>query len=513
MTLADSVLNAKMLFLHPPESDGSASLRQLFSTLEVPQLESLTWPTTAAMLHTHSTVSLIVWQISAFEPAIVTACQQLRFLNSYAPVLMLGPELSEPAVLQLLEAGVTDYLVWSKDSSQTVLAARLRNYLQLANCDDHFQALQSTDLVYQTLIEQQPDLVVKLDCEGRFVYLNPACCQQFKRSETELMGQPWLSIVLPEDQDTVKHAWQQLCQRPYLAVVEHRLAVKDSQEHWIAWSGRAITDTEGNIQEVINVGRNITEAYHSEERIWQIMQSFGYMSRISSMGEMTSVMAHELNQPLTAILSFAQACQRVLEKPSYEVEDLQYALSRVVSNAELAAHIIRRIRQLVHRQSLSKSLISLNDLIIEMEQVVKRDLRRQAINLSLKLENNLPQMQLDYARIQQILLNLIYNSAEAIQAHHCEQREIIICTQLVNDNNVEVQIADTGPGISAELAEQLFEAFVTNKAQGLGIGLAVCRSLVEEHGGELWVEQHSQHGGACFHFTLPIEDKEIVCVN
>ncbi|OUD13216.1 sensor histidine kinase [Thioflexithrix psekupsensis] len=247
-----------------------------------------------------------------------------------------------------------------------------------------------------------------------------------------------------------------------------------------------------------------------EENVQQALRHFATTSRLSSIGEMTTMMAHELNQPLTAVLSFAEVSQRLLERPEPIKEELKHTISRIIHNAKLTANIIRHIREWGRRGRLLKKPTQLNGLIVETKQIVKRDLLRQSIELKLKLIDPSPLIEIDYYRIQQVLLNLIYNSAEAIYSHAATVREITIETQ-EQSHFIEIKVSDTGPGIATELFEQLFRRFVSSKAEGLGMNLAVCRSLIEAHGGELWIESQTPRGGACVHFTLPLKTTATHC--
>jgi C4-dicarboxylate-specific signal transduction histidine kinase len=241
-----------------------------------------------------------------------------------------------------------------------------------------------------------------------------------------------------------------------------------------------------------------------EENVQQALHHFATTSRLSSIGEMTTMMAHELNQPLTAVLSFAEVSQRLLERSEPTKEELKHTISRIIHNAKLTANIIRHIREWGRRGRLLKKPTQLNGLIVETKHIVKRDLLRQSIELKLKLIDPSPLLEIDYYRIQHVLLNLIYNSAEAICSHAATVREITIEAQ-EQSRFIEIKVSDTGPGIATELFEQLFRRFVSSKAEGLGMNLAVCRSLIEAHGGDLWIDSQTPIGGACVHFTLPLK--------
>ena len=232
------------------------------------------------------------------------------------------------------------------------------------------------------------------------------------------------------------------------------------------------------------------------------------------MGEMASTLAHELNQPLTAILSFSQASQRLINNKDYDKDELMFALERTAVNAKRAGDIISHMRGFIRKEDSRTELADINSLLNDAIDLVSSELLQQEIDVVLELQESLPLVLVDPVQIQQVTLNLVRNSMEAFAAkgekNSTNERRITIATRIDDSSmnkaeGVEVSVTDTGPGLDAEIVEKIYNTFVTTKEEGMGIGLSICRSIVEAHGGEL-VTRQRLGGGAIFSFVLPTEN-------
>jgi signal transduction histidine kinase len=219
------------------------------------------------------------------------------------------------------------------------------------------------------------------------------------------------------------------------------------------------------------------------------------------MGQLTSSIAHEVNQPITAAVTYALAARRWLsaEPPNFhEVDD---ALSLIVREGNRAGEVVGRIRALVKKASARKDAVEINDAILEVIALTRTEAANNGVSVRTQLAEGLPHVEGDRVQLQQVLLNLIINAIEAMREVYKEERELLIST--TNEpNGVSVEVQDTGPGLSPESLSRLFEAFYTTKPEGMGMGLSICRSIVEAHGGRLWSSANLPRG-AIFHFTLP----------
>ncbi|MEE8350612.1 MAG: ATP-binding protein [Rhodospirillales bacterium] len=225
------------------------------------------------------------------------------------------------------------------------------------------------------------------------------------------------------------------------------------------------------------------------------------VSRLSDMGQMTSALAHEINQPLTAIASYIQAARRILEKGDDDTREKVYEnMDKAVAQGTRAAEIIRRLRQFIEKGETEYSKGDINAIVEEAHAMALLDAARKDVKVRFNLGRNLPLVVMDKIQIQQVVVNLVRNSLDALM--ESEQRELTITTLAAENNSIEVAVSDTGPGLPEEVAKQLFKPFLTTKPDGMGVGLSICRSIIDEHGGRLWTTPNPG-GGTVFRFTLP----------
>ncbi len=225
------------------------------------------------------------------------------------------------------------------------------------------------------------------------------------------------------------------------------------------------------------------------------------VSRLSDMGQITSALAHEINQPLTAIASYIQAARRILEKGSDDTRDKVFEnLDKAVAQGTRAAKIIRRLRRFIEKREAEYSKGDINAIVEEARAMALIDAARKGVRVRMNLGRNLPLVVMDKIQIQQVVVNLVRNSLDALV--ESERRELTVTTLAAEDNSVEVAVSDTGPGLPDEVTKQLFKPFVTTKPDGMGVGLSICRSIIDEHGGRLWMTPNPG-GGTIFCFTLP----------
>lgn len=226
------------------------------------------------------------------------------------------------------------------------------------------------------------------------------------------------------------------------------------------------------------------------------------VSRLSDMGQMTSALAHEINQPLTAIGSYIQAARRILEKGGDDASSKVFEnLDKAAVQSTRAAEIIRHLRQFIEKGETEQSKGDINALVEEARSMALIDAARKGVRVKMDLGRNLPFVVLDRIQIQQVVVNLMRNSLDAMAGS--KRRELTVTTSTAENGAIEVAVSDTGPGLPDEVANQLFKPFVTTKPDGMGVGLSICRSIIDEHGGRLWTTPNPG-GGTIFCFTLPV---------
>jgi signal transduction histidine kinase len=229
-----------------------------------------------------------------------------------------------------------------------------------------------------------------------------------------------------------------------------------------------------------------------------------HVGRVTTMGELTASIAHEVNQPLGAMVTSAAACARWLAASPPQIEKAQRALERIVSDGKRAGQVIGRVRSLLKRQTPHKDWLDMNETIQEVVALTRDQAFSHKVTVHVRLAEALPRVWGDKVQLQQVLLNLIINAIEAMSDVDDRRRELIVSLS-DGPRGLLVEVRDTGKGMERERAEQLFEAFYTTKAGGIGMGLSISRSIVEAHGGRLWAAPNEPHG-AVFRFSLPLED-------
>ena len=245
--------------------------------------------------------------------------------------------------------------------------------------------------------------------------------------------------------------------------------------------------------------RDLTERQQTDRRLQELQDGLLHVSRLRSMGQMAAALAHELNQPLTATANYVRAALRLIDQVEPNLPRARQAMNLAAEQTLRSGEIIRRLRTFVARGEVARRPESVAKLIEEASALALVGAKDHGIKVLISIDPDLPNAVVDRVQIQQVLLNLIRNAMEAMEG--CEVRELSVGS-IVEDGAVLVSVADTGGGIAPEIEARLFQPFVTTKSAGMGIGLSVCRTIVEAHGGRIWVEQ-SAAGGSAFRFTLP----------
>lgn len=252
--------------------------------------------------------------------------------------------------------------------------------------------------------------------------------------------------------------------------------------------------------------QDITDRKWAEEEARKRLDELAHMSRVHSMGQMASGLAHEINQPLSAIGSYAQACTLMLKSGSENADILRDSLEQIAQQTERAGDIVSRLRQFVSKGTTERARIDINGVVREVVELLTHEMNDHRIQLELDLDKQLPRVQIDKVQIEQVIVNLVRNAIDAMEVSTAGDRQLTVHTGARNpDGMIEVIVSDTGGGISQRAADRLFDAFFTTKSDGMGLGLAISRSIVESHQGRLWATANGDKG-TTFRFTLPIND-------
>jgi PAS domain S-box-containing protein len=285
--------------------------------------------------------------------------------------------------------------------------------------------------------------------------------------------------------------------------VEYRILLPSGAIRHVHSVGHPVLDASGNLVQFVGSSTDITEHRQAEEVLRQMQADLARISRITTMGELTASLAHEVNQPIAAAITDANTCLRWLNRDHPDLEEAREAASRVVKDATRAAEIISRTRQLFKKITPQRESVDMHEVIREMVGLMSGEAARYSIMVWAELAAELPEVIGDRVQLQQVLMNLMLNSIEAMKDTD-SPRELNIRSRQTEGGQLMVSISDTGVGLPPQQADKIFDAFVTTKPQGTGMGLRISRSIIESHGGRLWAADNSPRG-ATFHLTLPAE--------
>ncbi len=257
------------------------------------------------------------------------------------------------------------------------------------------------------------------------------------------------------------------------------------------------------VEAALVIIRDLTEHMLASEALREAQMELAHVNRVATMGQLTASIAHEVNQPLAAVVANAEACLRWLDRETPDLEEARQSVRWIMDDGNRASEVIRRVRALAKKTSLEKVPLNINDVVSETIPLVQRELISHQVSLRMELAPTLPTIMGDRVQLQQVMINLVMNGIEAMQSVTDRPRELLVRSGQLETQQVLVSVTDCGPGISAESADRLFSAFFTTKSGGMGMGLSICRSIVEAHGGRLWATANIPHG-ATFQFTLPV---------
>jgi PAS domain S-box-containing protein len=317
-----------------------------------------------------------------------------------------------------------------------------------------------------------------------------------------------LQRIHPED----RAKWQETIDRAVSEEadydVEYRIVPPGATVKYIHTVGHPVFDASGDLVQFVGSLTDITDRKRAEESLRQAQSDLARVNRVTTMGELTASLAHEVNQPIAAAVTNAKTCLRWLTREHPDVEEARAAALRIVNDGTRAAEIIKRIRLLFKKGTSERELVDINEVIREMVVLLRGETTRYSIVVQTELEADTPWLMADRVQLQQVLMNLMINGIDAMK-DVVGTRELTIKSQRAENDQILVSVNDTGVGLPPQQSSQVFEAFFTTKPHGTGMGLAISRSIVESHGGRLWAANNSPRG-ASFCFALPAnaESKE-----
>lgn len=383
------------------------------------------------------------------------------------------------------------------------LAKRRKAERSLRQSEEHVRESEGKFLV---MANSTPVMMWVSGLDKGCTFCNQAWLEFTGRPLKEQLGSGWAESVHPQD----RAGCRELCKEAFDArqpfTMEYRVRRHDGQYRWISDHGVPRYDSEQNFLGFIGSCVDVTEKKEAEGKAQRSQEELEHVSRVSILGELAGSLAHELSQPLTAVVTSAEAAQRMMDGNHRNDEELRDTLMDVVVEGRRAGGIIAGMRAMLNKAPGQMEAQDLNVAVREVLEMMHGDLVNRRVTPVLRLGSRLPPVMAQGVQLRQVLLNLVMNACDAMSDLTAGQRQLTIETRRSNGHEVEILVADNGPGFSQEILQHLFEPFHTTKPKGLGLGLAICRSIIEAHGGQL-VASNKNGSGATLTLTLPAESE------
>jgi PAS domain S-box-containing protein len=357
--------------------------------------------------------------------------------------------------------------------------------------------LRNQETKFREAVETMPALAFIAMPDGQRTFVNGRWVEYTGLTEEQALGSGWQAAIHPDDLSRVLKTWQESLiggrRLEYEARLRHG---REGDYRWFQTRAVPVRDKRGKIVKWYGVINDIEDRKRAE----QLQADLAHVNRVSTLGELTASLAHDIKQPIGAAVTNAEACVRLLDRDQPDLLEAREAALEMARDARHAAQIIDRVRSLYRKDSSHLDIVDVNEIIREMVLLLRGESHRYAVSLRTDLAEELPKITADRVQLQQVFMNLMLNGIEAMREN---AGELIIKSQLREDGQLLISVTDNGVGLAPEQADQIFSAFFTTKPQGIGLGLAITRSIVESHGGRVWAAANPERG-TTFHFTLPI---------
>jgi len=360
-------------------------------------------------------------------------------------------------------------------------------------------ALQMREHELVGIIETIPSMLWSTWPSGEPNHLSQRILDFFGATFEEFVNRGWESFIHPDDREETAKAFFRAIETGESYSAINRLRRADGEYRWHHTMGEPLRDSQGKIIQWYGLSIDIDERKRAEDHLRDTRIKLAKASRLATVAELAGSIAHELNQPLMSILANAQAAKRWLNAAPPNVMEVNSSIERIIRDARAADETMQHIRALFKQESFDKKHVNIPDIIREVVRIVREDPKKRDVTIEYYFEESLPAVPVDQIQIQQVLINLIVNAIEALEGQQVAPR--VVLRAVTDSNGMLIQVIDNGPGVDDP--DRIFDAFMTTKEKGMGIGLAVSRSIVEAHGGRLWAEINKT-GGATFNVALPL---------
>jgi PAS domain S-box-containing protein len=382
----------------------------------------------------------------------------------------------------------------ARDELETKVQARTADLVQ-SN-----REIQESERQLRLLTEAIPQQIWRADAAGRIEHCNQHLRDYIGNTMDDLAGEAFFRILHPEDAPLYLQGWRDALAMGNRFEEEARVRGADGVYRWFLARSIPQRSEDGRIARWYGIHIDIEEQYRAQQNLILAQEDLSRLSRTTSMAEMAASIAHELNQPLTAVVTHAYACREWLRGEPVNMEKAATTAEKIVQESARASSVVSRVRALFRKDNQVRDPEDINRLIQDLVRVLRDEAIRREITIRLDLASDLPWLKMDQIQIQQVMRNLVMNAMEAMAQTNAPRRLEVRSTKH-GDDGILVMVEDAGPGVAVDIAPRIFEPFFTTKPEGTGMGLAICRSIVEAHDGRLWVE-NSPGGGAIFQFTI-----------
>jgi PAS domain S-box-containing protein len=370
------------------------------------------------------------------------------------------------------------------------------------------EALRESETRFRTFVDHAADAFFMLDDQGTIIDVNRSACESLGYTRQELIGMTPMAFDVNLNGATLESLAERAAAGETVLFDRHWHRRKDGSlfpvevQTSVTWLGGR--------RFLLKVARDISDRVRAEEqrdRLRQLEADLAHVNRVSMLGELTASIAHEVNQPLSGVVSNGSACLRWLAGDAPNVEEAQEAARRIVRDGKRAGEVIARVRALTKRAATPREKLDMNETIREVLALLGDEAKKNSVLIRMEFADDLSPISGDRVQLQQVLLNLVMNAIEAMSSVDDRPRELVITTRNIDAEQVQVTVKDTGPGIDPNTLYKIFDPFYTTKPGGMGMGLSISRSILQAHGGRLWAAA-KDGPGTIFHFSLPKYQEE-----
>ena len=363
--------------------------------------------------------------------------------------------------------------------------------------------IQESERQLRMLTEAIPQQIWRADSAGRIEYCNQHLRDYVGAKDNSITEDSFFNILHPEDTALFRQGWESALAGGGRFEVKVRVRSADGSFRWYLVRSIPQRSEDGKIARWYGIHIDIEEQHRAQQSLVLAQDDLSRLSRTLSMAEMAASIAHELNQPLTAVVTHAYACREWLGSNPANLEKASATAEKIVQESTRASAVVRRVRALFRKEGTERQSTDVNQLARELARLLRDESIRRGITIQMNLDRNLPRIEADPVQLQQVLLNLATNAMDAMMTV-AGTKDLAIRSERNGTDEIAITIDDSGPGIAPEILNRIFEPFFSTKEQGTGMGLAICRSIVESHDGRMWAENLSPVG-ARFKFTLRVK--------